>query len=428
MSNLAQFFASGLPIGQVALMPNSPISLVQNGQEFLRVGSVKSYAADYASSLSLAPHLRVFGTPASSYGTATTGTAGTHYGYVGTNYIASNASGSTMFYASSLANLSASASTATGVGGTTISKSPLLGGNARLAQGNGFVVIPTAVNTAHVSTTDGATYNSVAGTFTSSLVPNAGAYCGSLGWIFLQSLAGSGAGTRSYIANTNPTGSWSTDAGTNIGMSVCNSIASNGTVIVAVGVSASATAGKIATATSVSGAFTDRTSASGISFSASEAVIKVVWTGSRFVALTDTSRIFTSTDGINWSQTDIAFDVNQTSPVGNGSQPLYTNGDMATDGAGKVVMVDHATTPAGAHPLLRVSTDHGLTFTNAQLFLGKHAQTGTSGCRTVSYANGRFIVNLSGAQNNFVDAGSIATPDYMGQQIQFAQGFSVRIK
>lgn len=414
--------------GQAALMQNAPTSVSFNGQEFLRIGSVKTYAADHAASLAIAPQLRVFGTLANSYGTTNTGGDTCQYAYVGTNYVSANSNVGSLFYAASLSALSSTPATSTGTGGAISSKTPLTGGNARIGQGNGYLVVPNGANVAMAYTTNGSTYNPVGGNFATFLDQNATCYCGALGWISLHSLAGWGPGSRGYIANTNPTGTWTVDSANNLGMTTCHSIASNGTVIVAVGGSGAATAGKIATATAVSGTFTDRTSASGITFTVAEAVFKVVWTGARFVALTTLNQIITSTDGINWVVTEFAFETSTVNPVGTGTQSVYGVGDMASDGAGKVVFVDSATQPSASHPLIRVSTDHGLSFTTAQLFLGKHVQGGTPNCRTVSYANGKFILNLSGALSNFVDCNSIATPNYVGQQIQFAQGFSVRIK
>lgn len=426
MSTFSQFLGGGgTAIGAYVVMQDAQALVSQSGQEFLKVGNVKAYTSDYALAAQIAPQLRVFGTLASTYGDATASNVYSKYFYLGTNYVRVGAD-TVVSYSATLSGLSTAPSTATGTTGAKTSTSAFGGGKA-VGFGNGYMVVRSSVNTAPAYSTNGSSFAAVGGSFAAFPTPNAISYCGALGWLSLQKLDGTSS-ARGYIANVVPTGTWTVDTPASISMTDVYGIASNGTNIVVVGVSASATAGKLATATAVNSAFTDRTAASGITFTAGEAVIQVEWVGTNYVAMTSMGRVIISPDGITWTIATVVLETNGLSPVGTSGVATFLAGDMVTNGAGTVVISVTHTIHTQQRPLIYVSTDSGVSWATGQIFIGKHTQGTTQTAKSISLANGRFIGNVSGLPANFVDCGTLVTPDALGQQVQFAQGFSVRIK
>lgn len=106
----------------------------------------------------------------------------------------------------------------------------------------------------------------------------------------------------------------------------------------------------------------------------------VCWTGSRFIVITQSSQSYLySTDGITWTE---AFFPNFVNMSFGANPQIYSNG------SGLVVarMID----TAGSFMRLLVSTDHGVTWRNAQVPVGfpESATSSTS----LSYAGGVFFL------------------------------------
>jgi hypothetical protein len=217
-------------------------------------------------------------------------------------------------------------------------------------------------------------------------------------------------------------------------MTTVGAIAYGNGVFVAVGTSASATAGKIATKAAVADAWTDRTSASGLTFAAGAAVVDVVFNGTVFVLIHHTSNAYamaTSPDGITWTARAFPIDQSTLYPLSAAaSWPGHSSANMelTTDGAGTVV-INYTGSTAATRSIFAISTDNGVTWACASPYLGKAVATSTTNVRTMSYANGRWIENHSGSYQSCVDVGpSLAAPDYIGQQFSLGAGQFVRIK
>jgi len=410
MSALSQFTGGGIPIGASLLALDAPINFTSGAAEYLRTGSIKAYDASYATAISAAPQLRVFGNDAKTYGIATAAYT-CRYFYVAGNYICPGLNYSSGYYGA-LNALTGGAVNA-GYSGTVASNASHL-------------VYSTAANLALNYTTTGAVVTAVGGVFTSYPVPSAMLFANN-SWLALSTL-GAIAGEQAYINNAVPTGTWTVGASTNIGMTACKGLAYGAGVFVVVGTSASATAGKIATTATVGSAWTDRTSAAGIIFTASESIVDVVFSGSNFVATSSANRILTSPDGINWTARGEVFDdasVHPLSGVGSWAGGGVVSGsELTTDGAG--VVVAQPAFNFQIRPIFAISTDHGVTWSVAQIYIGKAPANGT---RTISYANGRWIANYAGSCQSCVDIGtSLTVPDFVGNQYQLGAGQFVRIK
>ncbi|WP_025918216.1 hypothetical protein [Herminiimonas sp. CN] len=411
----SQLFGGGIPIGSSTLALDAPVSFTSNGQEFLRAGSIKAYDASYAVAIAAAPQLRVFGNDAKTYGVIADNSAPSpRYYYIGGSYIGVTTS---MFaYGAALNSLSSL---------SAVFCAPV---KRCAVNGTAHLVVPYAnANTALQYTSNGSAFAAVGGTFTTLPIPKAVAF-GNNSWLSLSAVNNI-AGEQAYINNANPSGAWTVGTtGLAATMTSVNALNYGTGVFVAVGTSATATAGKIATCAAVGGAWTDRTAASGVTFAAGEAILDGVFDGTAHVLVTSTGRILTSTDGINYVARGTALDISSNVPqsgaiswaqaVGVGSM------ELTTDGAGTVVLQQGGT--PNVRNILAVSLDHGATWSAFQAYSGK-AGNGTS--RTISYANGRWIENHSGNIQSLVDIGpSLITPDYIGQQSQQAAGQFVRIK
>lgn len=405
MSTMSQFFSSsgggGTPVGGVvSIVPGSKILVTSGTQEYLLSGNVVTYNSSYASAMSEAPALRVFGNASMEIGTKTA-SSGTPYDiyYVGTNYvyIPPSGSGAPQYY-TTFPTTSTSATWS------------ILPGNPRTVITNGTYLVYTAsANQAPQVTSNGTSYTSVGGTFTTFTQKTAGAFGNNI-WVTLSSMNGT-AGEQGYIVAANPGGSWTVGTATNISMTATRAIAYGNGVFVAVGQSSSATAGKIATCTSPASGWTDRTSASGISFAAGDNITFVVFSGTHFVAVwysssTGLVRTIRSTDGITWTE------VSNVSPI---YQTLLS---VATNGAGKIVVTFVGSSTALPLPII-LSEDNGATWGGGQLWLGNipvATSPGTFG-PLMSYANSKFLENHSGTMTSIRDFGSFSTtPDYVGYQ------------
>lgn len=419
MSVFSQFGIYGYaPIGASVLSLDAPINYTSGAAEYLRTGNIKTYNAAYGPAIAVAPQLSVFGTSATTYGTATSSVWQTYY-YVGSKYVevgtaAWNQGGSLNSLGTGVTGYDATVATKCATNGT-------------------YLVIPLSTASSsykHKYTTDGITATSVTSTRGAANACSAIAY-GNSSWISLSSLSAT-ANEQEYIANANPSGSWTLGASTNLSMSSTKGIAYGAGVFVAVGTSASATAGKIATTATVGSAWTDRTSGSGITFGASDSISDIIFDGTAFVAITSTGNIITSTTGTgSWTLVGQPMDLSTTHPLSGaaswagGGNTAHTN-SLSTDGAGTVVYQPSCSS-ATIRPVFSISTDHGATWKSAQTYIGK---TGAgTGPRTMSYANGRWISNIACATQSLVDIGtSFSTPNYVGMQANYGAGQYVRIK
>lgn len=388
MSNLSQFFGGGgVPVGSLVSAPFAQINFTDGAAEYLRTGSIKTYSATYDTVLAAQPQLGVYGSDTAQKGT-TTGTSFNFYGYVGTNYFTTGS----LNYSTDLTTWNA----------TTYTNSYT--SQVRPAVGNGYgVVVAAGANSAHQYTNNGSTFSSVGGTFTTCPVKTAICYAPSVGWLALSSLAGT-AGEQNYIANINPTGSWTVGAGTSVSMTAVKAVAYGNGVFVAVGTSGGVN-GKIATCSTLGGTWTDRTSGASFITLAGHDGVDVVFTGTHFVAsFPNGSFLARSSDGITWTRVTFPSVVSQ--------GPYY----LATDGAGKVVGCSANT----SKPVFYYSADHGATWVVRQMYVGKVA--GQANYCTPSYANGKWIINHAGSYQSPQDLGSMSAPDFVGIQTSFAAG------
>ena len=416
MSSFSQFGAggSGLPIGAMISALDMPVNFSSGGAEYLRAGALKAYDSSYAAAIAAAPQLRVFGN-ATKTKASTVGTTGyTSYSYVGTNYVA--ISGNGVYYSSDLSSW-------TNVSTVTPNQSL-----RRAASSGSYIVVPaSASNTAPQYSSNGSTFSAVGGTWTTCPAKSAIAFGNNI-WVALSSLNGTN-GEQAYIAAANPSGAWTVAASTNLGITTVAAVAYGASVFVAVGDSGSG-AGKIATCSTPAGGWTDRTTSSGITFQQGEVMNDVVFDGTAFVASTSAGRILASTDGVSWTDCS-CFDLSEYSQVGTliGSPRKVV---LASDGVGTVVAMSggYDGNSAKARSLIAISTDHGVTWSQAQVFAGKAPLiTSTRITRSISFANSRWLANQSGAYQSVVDLGtSFATPDYIGVQNQAFAGQYVRIK
>lgn len=433
MSSLSQFTGGGgTPVGASITALDAPVNFTAGAQEYLRVGSLKAYDSSYAAAVAVAPQLRVFGT---NYGdTSTGGTAGSCY-YCGTNYVRVSASGVQAYYGSTLALCSAGGSAPTGV--TFAPLTSVTQVQQTVGTGNGYLVFRGGTNLAPVASGTGTAFSIVGGSFGTYVNPTTIAYLGAYGWLALSTIDGT-AGSRAYIANTNPTGSWTVDAPASASMTEAYSAATNGSIIVVTGLSSSATAGKIVTSATLAGAYTDRTSTCGITFLAADSVHNCVYTGSKFLAIRTSGAItsvISSTDGLTWSSVAVPVDAVTASPVG-ATGASYTHHVLRTNGAGTVVMQLAHSTNTYARALIMISTDHGVTWAPAQASkVNGVAMSNVSYAVSMTYANGKYIASWSGegttptTNMNAVDLGDLTqAPTYIGQQVAYAQGQFVRIK
>lgn len=430
MPNLSSILGgSAVPIGGNITVLDGPINPTYSGSEYLRSGTLKAYDSSYAAAVAAAPQLKAYGTLANSYGDLSVSATPVRVFYVGTNYVRLDTS-TQAYYGSTLALCSAGGSVVS-VPTNVIASGP--NSTQKSGFGNGYLVLTGGANTAPIASSNGSSFAAVGGTFATFPNPTVIAYLGAFGWLSLSALAGS-AGSRGYIANTNPTGTWTVDTGTNLSMTTAYSAATNGSVIVVTGNSASATAGKIATSTTLAGAYTDRTATCGITFAASDTITNCVYSGSKFVAVYNANKIITSTDGLTWSIVATPVDAS-TLFINGATAPTMTINCLTTDGAGKVVGALAQSTGTLARALILVSADHGVTWDVVQCARANGHGFSSGAIATVSYANSKFLMNYSGngtawtTNMNIIDVGSLATtPDYIGQQLSYAQGNYVRIK
>lgn len=423
MSNLNQFFGGGgTPIGGLVLMPDAAANPTLDGKEYLRTGSIKTYASDYAAAVAAAPQLRVFGIDATSLKN-TAGSSKCTYNYIGTKYVVQVVGGG-QYYSSDLI-------TWTGCTGSFTSSSAHL----RAANnGSSYMVVPAAANTAHKYTSDGITFTAVGGggTFTTHPQSRALVY-GNSWWVALSDIANT-AGGLSYINNANPSGTWTIAtspnlSGTSAGINAL-AFGGSGNWFVAVGGSASATAGKIAYCTTPSGTWTNATVSSGITWPAAGTVVKdIVFDGTYFVLIDGYNNVWRASDptGAWTSMGVLPLDTSTENYTGS-----YTSGfvnsfvQFATNGAGTICASVGCST-FGKRYLMLISTDGATTWNPAQVY-AKSTQSTTSTASTISFANSKWIANYAGSYNCNIDMGPLTTANYVGQQYQNAFGFYVRIK
>lgn len=412
--------AAYTPVGGSVLVLNGTINFTDGTQEYLRTGNVKSYDSSYAAAIASAPQLRVFGTPANSYySSAFTASYSPVIAYsAGTYATGAGQSGVAGYAGTTLALLAA--------GGTASFINPGSGAFVYPLYSATYIVLGASANTAPVYSTDGGltSAGSVGGTFTTCPAKSAGIFANS-SWLMLSSLNAT-AGEQCYIAAANPSGAWTVGASTNLGMTVVKSISYGGGVFVAVGTNtSSATAGKIASTASAGSAWTDRTAGAGITFLVSDLVYGSCFSGTNHVALygtaTTTTKAMISPDGINWTAKTL---------------PIVCD-TTVSDGAGTVVAYYGAVAPSptlSTGVSFALSTDHGATWTVANVFKGTCPVVG-SGAKRIWFVNNKWIVFHTGDMHNFVDLGaSLTTPNYIGQQttlpddVLTGSGYYVRIK
>ena len=418
----------GVPVGGSLTVLDGPVNFTTNSQEYLKFGSIKAYDSSYATAVAAAPQLRVFGTAANTYSALPNAASDNiaKYYFVGTNYVGFVAGASGANYATTLANLVAAPGAATGVATSQAVSTAL---KQRVGFGNGYLVVTAGSNVAPVQSNNGSTFTAVGGTFTTFPASNVIAYLPSFGWLALFDLNNT-PGNRAYIANINPTGTWTVDTIGALTMTQAQGVAANGSTIVVTGISASATAGKIFTSTTLAGAYTDRTATCGIRFVATDYVSLPVWTGTQFLAAVNDDKLIASTDGLTWTAIPLPIETSNISPVG-ATVFRYGISEIVTDGAGPVVIATTVTSTASVNrPVFCMSTDSGTTWAAAQVSLagGLVLPGFTSTGRSVSFANGKWIFNYSLVRNQFIDCLGLTAPDFIGQQVSYAQGSYVRIK
>jgi hypothetical protein len=282
-------------------------------------------------------------------------------------------------------------------------------GNPVVINNGSYLVWASEINLPPTWTSNGTTFASVGGTFTSTPRKTAGAF-GNNVWCMLTSLNGT-TGERFAIQNANPTGTWTVDQ-FNFGMTICQEMAFGNGIFVIVGSSDTATSGKIFTTTNpATNSFTDRTTSLGVTFpSTPSGPDSVVFTGTHFV-LRYQHRYFRSTNGASWTETTST------------NTFTTTNKKMVTDGNGKIII------PISLSPLtVLISYDHGATWGAAQLSLGNIPTGGGSTTLWLSFTNNKWFENHSGQNTSIRDFGSFsATPDSVGIQAATANTY-VRIK
>lgn len=412
MSNLTQFFGGGVPLGSTVQLGTGAPNKTIEGKEYLRHGTVKAYSATYSNLIASCPELRVFGAQSRTQNAGGGSNPGRRIVYFNGRYVVPAAASGTPRW-----NTGLSGAWTSGTG--TVSTS-----GARLAVSGSYLVIGQAANTALSYSSDGMAWSAVGGTFTTLPAPTAVGFGNNI-WVSLSTLTAT-AGEQAYIAAANPSGSWTVGASTNVGMTSVKAIAYGAGVFVAVGTSASATAGKIATTASPASGWTDRTSASGITFSTSESVSDVLFTGTNFVMVSAVStniyNLAYSADGITWTPVTMPVDMSGANFVGTAAVQTNT-WELVDNGAGKVVLYQTAASANNPYRQMAISTDHGVTWTPARPYF---ATPGTASFY-MSYANGKFLNNLGGDYNTTMDMQDMTTPDYIGSQYVAATGYYTRI-
>lgn len=425
MSNLNQFIGGNIPIGGYLVALDKPANFTVNGQEFLRSGVLKAYDASYASTIATDPQLGAYG--ATLYPSASSGFK--HIGKIGTNYVTLQSNYA--FYTTDFLTYTTGTSVTSPLGlqnyGTT--RAPYA------VNGTSYMVLTNSTaNTPFYYTATGTSFTAVGGTWTTAPVGKAIAYGNSI-WCAASSLNGT-AGELAYIAAANPSGTWTVGAGTNIAMTQCRGMAFGAGTFVAVGSSASATAGKIAKCTSPA-TWTDVTPTSGITFAASDSLDDVVFDGTYFIARKGNTAIYKSTDGATWTAATVpAFDNTFYSPVGNNATSTtgYWNtlvlAGLETDGAGTLVWLTdnsvNAAQPGPSRSIVFISTDHGMTWKQSQIASLLYSYQAANN-RTVSFSGGTWLASMnSGVYTNI--GASFGTPNYVGTTTNIGAGWNVRIK
>lgn len=396
----------GVPVGATVQFAEGAANyLTLDGAEYLKQTALIPYSALYSAFLAGNPAKIVYGSATAQKGGALTGaqTVSSRYHYVNGKYVLIEAMGGRS-YSTDLTTWTA----CSGIGS-------LSANYPRNSASSGSYIVNSLASSTQplIYTSDGITFNSVGGSF--SPFPQASAIAFGNGvWVSLSSLTGT-AGEQAYIANVNPAGAWAVGASTNIGMTTANAIAYGNGVFVAVGVSASAGAGKIATSANPASGWVDRTAASGLSFSASYGAVDVVFDGSLFW-LIGTCGLAKSSNGINWT-------VVTNCPISTAGITTYLLG-LATDGAGRLVI---STIPKATADLRLASTsDGGATWSAAQIYMGTPPVNQYNA--SLSYANGKFLEVHTGTGANPIDLGSLTgNPDYIGAQVTYVYSPTTQI-
>lgn len=397
---------------------DAPTNFTRNGAEYLRTGTIKAYSATYAQSIADAPWLRVYGDPANVYGTAASGAVINYY-YVNGNFLGF-ANGVGSWYGSTLAILASKAN-------------PITSGNNYFVYpgyGNGtYVVIPaSAANTALGYTSTGTSMTAVGGTFTAFAV-GAKVCFGNNSWLAVSGLNGS-SGEQAYIANANPSGTWTVGTATNIGTNAINGL-QYGTNFVAIGAKTSQTP-LVATCATAGGTWTNQTPTN-ITWASIETLKSSCFDGTAHVVVSSIGRIITSTDGgVTWTDQGVVLELGSLFPLSGASSwgNALSQFILSSDGAGTVVL---KTTGSGGTSNPRDpfawSTDHGVTWNVAQVYTGKGAGA-TSAVRMITFAGSRWLVNNAGAIESVQDMGATigGTPNFIGQQLSLSTGQYVRIR
>ena len=395
MSSVSQFFggASGpLLCEAVQFSSESPVNLTIDGKEFLRTGSIKTYAADYAPLIAAHSGLAVYGNDTKTKGDFAALTGGcTLYGYVAGKYIAYTNG------AASSSDLTAW-TVLTGNQGGVVAQSS----NSPFISNGTYAVWPSAsANTSLSWTSNGTSASQVGGDFstngkTYAHVVNDGSF-----WCAVAGTTGPAIGDIAYINAANPSGVW-TISGQGIASTTITSVAAgNGYLVVATNLIDSATR-KIFTSTyAAPDTVTDRSAALGI-MEKSTTIQRLVFTGTYFVALLNNGKLYRATDPTGaWTYIGVA--------------PAVVSSTIKTDRAGTLIMSDTSAT-------FHVSRDHGSTWSRYQLYRGK-APWSTNVPAVFSFANGHWLANHSGSEHrNVIDLGAAfydAAPDFVGSQTAF---------
>jgi hypothetical protein len=354
----------GYGIGElVAFNANTDINITINGMELLKTGYYKPYTTNYTNAITISPGLRVYptSTVAAEYATTVAGV-----GMLGVNYI--GISSTHQYYTPNIL---------TTVPTQADTKTALANSITNVAFNNTAVVFGSAVNVApYYSLTGTGAYTLVGGVWTTW--PGGVFATGNNIWCSLYDFTNNAHGSA-YLAAANPSGAWTIGAGPGFAGATAGGVVQIAfsptlNLFVAVG-TASGTATSARIATSPDGhTWTDRTAASGLSFSAvgSQSAYWVIWTGNAFIAaFQDIVGICRSLDGINWTQ------------IVNGASVGLASGSpnqIATDGNLNIVMVVSTTQ-------FIQSSDGGLTWQPYTV------QAAYSSISPMYYVNGHWIIN-----------------------------------
>lgn len=409
--------AGGTPIGGQAIMIDAwPNFVDQFGTEWLRAGVLKDNPLDYITSLPIAPQLFVYGSDALSGRGVAAGVAGSLqciYAKIGANYIESRGAGQK--YATDPA---ASWTACTGTFNAADVLRPAVNGTS-------YAVLPASLaNTKPKYTSDGVTWTNVGGTFTTFPVVGALAY-GNSWWVTMATMAG-GTGTMAYINNADPSGSWTVTTAPNIaGSAPAAALAFGGgsSWFVAVGTSASTTAGKIAVCTDPSASWTDCTSSSGINWAVEGNPLDVVFDGTVFMMLMSSGHIYTATDPTGtWTRKVSGGDYSTVNFVGQTSVGM-TRVMLSTNGAGIVLALASSGSVATNRRSIYVTEDGGNTWGVGQVYAPSVSTTAAR----ASFAGDKLLINVLGVTEGNTEAVPFV-PNYIGMQVQTCIGQYVRIK